>query len=63
MSSRLLRHKPIQQQNEVEQNDWLPDGPVKIGITAGASTPDVKIDHSIERLLAFRGLTKSDLTA
>ena len=63
VSSRLLRHKPIHQQNEVEQNDWLPDGRVKIGITAGASTPDVKIDHSIERLLAFRGLTKSDLTA
>ena len=62
VSSRLLRHKPIHETDEVEQNDWLVDGPVKIGITAGASTPDVKIDQSIERLLTFRGLTKSDIT-
>ncbi|GMR22103.1 MAG: 4-hydroxy-3-methylbut-2-enyl diphosphate reductase [Acidobacteriota bacterium] len=63
VSSRLLRHKPIHGQSEVEQDGWLPDGPIKIGITAGASTPDVKIDQSIERLLAFRGLSKSDITA
>ena len=63
VSSRLLRYKPIHEKDEVERNDWLPDGPIKIGITAGASTPDVKIDESIERLLAFRGLTNSDITA
>ena len=62
VSSRLLRHKPIHENDEVEQNDWLPHGPIKIGITAGASTPDVKIDQTIERLLAFRGLTKSAIT-
>ena len=62
VSSRLLRHKPIHEKDEAEQTDWLVEGPLKIGITAGASTPDVKVDESIERLLNFHGLTKSDIT-
>jgi 4-hydroxy-3-methylbut-2-enyl diphosphate reductase len=62
VSSQLLRHKPIHEKDEVEQRDWLRSGPLKVGITAGASTPDVKVDESIERLLTFRGLTKSDIT-
>src|SRR6059058_4593290 len=28
---------------EAEATDWMPDGPVRIGITAGASTPNNKI--------------------
>jgi 4-hydroxy-3-methylbut-2-enyl diphosphate reductase len=62
VSSEILRHKPIHEKDEIERTDWLPDGPLKIGITAGASTPDVKVDESIERVLAFRGLAKADLT-
>jgi 4-hydroxy-3-methylbut-2-enyl diphosphate reductase len=62
VSSEILRHKPIHEKDEIERTDWLPDGPLKIGVTAGASTPDVKVDESIERVLAFRGLAKADLT-
>jgi 4-hydroxy-3-methylbut-2-enyl diphosphate reductase len=61
VSPALLRHKPIHSETEVESRDWLPEGALKIGITAGASTPDVKVDESIERLLSFRGLTRADL--
>ncbi|HXV60383.1 MAG TPA: 4-hydroxy-3-methylbut-2-enyl diphosphate reductase [Vicinamibacteria bacterium] len=59
----LILHKPIHVSEEIEARDWLPDGPLKIGITAGASTPDVKVDESIERLLSFRGLTRASISA
>ncbi len=61
-SAVLIRHKPLHEQKEVEATDWLPEGALKIGVTAGASTPDVKVDEVIERVLAFRGLTRHDLT-
>ena len=59
----LIRHKPLHEQNEADATDWLPEGALKIGVTAGASTPDVKVDEVIERVLEFRGLTRHDLTA
>lgn len=52
-----IRHKPIDQHEEIISNDWLPDGPVDIGLTAGASTPNNKVGETIERLLACRGLS------
>ena len=42
---------------EVTRADWLArGGPLRIGITAGASTPNNKIGDTIARLLATRGL-------
>ncbi|MGH7671187.1 MAG: 4-hydroxy-3-methylbut-2-enyl diphosphate reductase [Gemmatimonadaceae bacterium] len=41
---------------EVDQADWLPDGPVRVGITAGASTPNNKIGETVARILATRGI-------
>ncbi len=41
---------------EVEAEDWLPTGPLTVGLTAGASTPNVKIGEAVERLLATRGI-------
>jgi 4-hydroxy-3-methylbut-2-enyl diphosphate reductase len=36
---------------------WLPDfGPLRIGVTAGASTPNNKIGETVARILATRGL-------
>jgi 4-hydroxy-3-methylbut-2-enyl diphosphate reductase len=35
-------------------NPWLPDGPITIGITAGASTPDQVIAECIEKILKIR---------
>jgi 4-hydroxy-3-methylbut-2-enyl diphosphate reductase len=58
-----IRHKPIDAPEETAVEGWLPPSPVKIGITAGASTPDVKVDESIERILAFRGLSRADLVS
>jgi 4-hydroxy-3-methylbut-2-enyl diphosphate reductase len=41
---------------EMEAESWLPEGPVTIGITAGASTPNNKIGEAVERLLLTRGI-------
>src|SRR5262245_17101483 len=41
---------------EADASSWLPDGPVVLGITAGASTPNSKIGEAVVRILATRGL-------
>jgi 4-hydroxy-3-methylbut-2-en-1-yl diphosphate reductase len=56
---RTIRHKAelAADAPEIEEQDWLPDGPLTIGLTAGASTPNNKIGETIERILALRGIT------
>lgn len=39
---------------EVEAEDWMPPGELSIGLTAGASTPNVKIGEAVERILRTR---------
>jgi len=42
---------------EATRDDWLPAGrPVRVGVTAGASTPNNKIGETVGRILATRGL-------
>jgi 4-hydroxy-3-methylbut-2-enyl diphosphate reductase len=50
-----IRHKPVDRTDEIETRDWLAPGPKRIGITAGASTPNNKIGEAIERVLEQRG--------
>jgi 4-hydroxy-3-methylbut-2-enyl diphosphate reductase len=42
--------------SEADSEHWLPAGPVRVGITAGASTPNNKIGDVVARVLATRGL-------
>jgi 4-hydroxy-3-methylbut-2-enyl diphosphate reductase len=43
---------------EAEETNWLPaSGPVRVGLTAGASTPNNKIGEAIVRILATRGVS------
>jgi len=42
---------------EADAVDWLPAGAVRVGVTAGASTPNNKIGDVVARILATRGLT------
>jgi 4-hydroxy-3-methylbut-2-enyl diphosphate reductase len=52
-----FRHAGVQHVEETKQ-DWLPaTGPVRIGVTAGASTPNNKIGEAVGRILATRGLS------
>jgi 4-hydroxy-3-methylbut-2-enyl diphosphate reductase len=54
--ARTIRHKPAGAQQEVEARDWLPSGPLVVGVTAGASTPNNKVGETIERIFASRDL-------
>jgi 4-hydroxy-3-methylbut-2-enyl diphosphate reductase len=54
-----IRFRPVGvHSTEQRQENWLPagGGPLTIGITAGASTPNNKIGETIERIAALRGL-------
>jgi 4-hydroxy-3-methylbut-2-enyl diphosphate reductase len=55
-AARAIRHKPAGSQQELEVRDWLPSGPVVVGVTAGASTPNNKVGETIERIFASRGI-------
>ena len=48
---------------EVVTTAWLPDGRVSVGMTAGASTPDNVVGDVVERILALRGCSATDLIA
>jgi 4-hydroxy-3-methylbut-2-enyl diphosphate reductase len=42
---------------EADASDWMATGPLRIGVTAGASTPNNKIGDVVARILATRGLS------
>jgi 4-hydroxy-3-methylbut-2-enyl diphosphate reductase len=53
----VIRYRPVGAHDEIRQERWLPEGPVTIGVTAGASTPNNKIGETIERIAALRGVS------
>jgi len=60
VSAAEIRHRPIGAPStasvpESVSRDWLPAGPVKVGLTAGASTPNNIVGQVIERLEALAG--------
>ncbi len=55
-SDRLIRHFNLHRHDEVETFDWLPQGDITVGITAGASCPNNLIEDTIRRLFELRGI-------
>jgi 4-hydroxy-3-methylbut-2-enyl diphosphate reductase len=56
VSATEIRHRPVGSKAEVGATGWLPpDGPVSIGLTSGASTPDNLVGAAIARLTEFCG--------
>lgn len=51
ISARRIRHKKVLSTEIIETEDWLPGGPVRIGLTAGASTPNRVIEEVINRIV------------
>jgi 4-hydroxy-3-methylbut-2-enyl diphosphate reductase len=55
--SGTIRHRPLGAKQETASANWLPNtGPVRIGVTAGASTPNNKIGEAVGRIFATRGI-------
>ena len=61
VSDKLIRHWNQHEHEEVETNDWLPDGKITVGITAGASCPNNLIEDAIRRLFELRGVSVQEL--
>ncbi|MEM6592544.1 MAG: 4-hydroxy-3-methylbut-2-enyl diphosphate reductase [Cyanobacteria bacterium P01_C01_bin.73] len=48
-----IQHKLLHSDLTVTEN-WLPDGPITVGITSGASTPDRAVEETIEQIFALK---------
>ena len=48
-----VEHKPLGRDLEVCEN-WLPAGPIVVGVTSGASTPDRVVAAAIEKIFAIK---------
>jgi 4-hydroxy-3-methylbut-2-enyl diphosphate reductase len=48
-----IQHKPLGRDLTVTE-DWLPEGPIAVGVTSGASTPDKVVEEVIEKILALK---------
>jgi 4-hydroxy-3-methylbut-2-enyl diphosphate reductase len=53
LSADEIRHRPVDLKVEVTTKNWLPEGPLSVGLTSGASTPDNLVGEAIRRLEAF----------
>ncbi len=59
-SAETIRHRDVAAKAEVETNGWLPNaGPVTVGLTSGASTPDNLIEQVVRQLEQFTGVPAS----
>jgi 4-hydroxy-3-methylbut-2-en-1-yl diphosphate reductase len=57
-AARTIRYWPAgKHHGEAVATDWLPaSGPIRVGLTAGASTPNNKIGEAVARIFATRGV-------
>lgn len=52
-----IRYLPIGAKEQAEADGWLPSGGLlRVGLTAGASTPNNKIGDTVARIFATRGI-------
>ncbi len=60
-SSGIIRHFDLHTHAESETRDWLPDGVITVGVTAGASCPNNLIEDVIRRLFDLKGVSVQEL--
>lgn len=63
ISEQEILHYNLHERREEVAKKWLPQGPVVVGITAGASCPNNLIEETLIRLFQLRGIGLDQLTA
>ena len=63
LSEKEILHYNLHEKNEVIAKNWLPSGPLVVGITAGASCPNNLIEETLIRLFELRGIKREQLEA
>ncbi|MGB8340500.1 MAG: 4-hydroxy-3-methylbut-2-enyl diphosphate reductase [Chthoniobacterales bacterium] len=63
LSEKEILHYNLHERREVVAQDWLPQGRVVVGITAGASCPNNLIEETLIRLFQIRGIGVKELSA
>jgi 4-hydroxy-3-methylbut-2-enyl diphosphate reductase len=63
VSENEILHYDLHAKQEVIAKGWLPDGPIVVGITAGASCPNNLIEETLVRLYELRGISREQLEA
>ena len=60
-SAARITHYNLHEKREIVTENWLPDGPVIVGITAGASCPNNLIEDTILRVYELRGISPNEV--
>lgn len=60
LSESEIQHQALDDEHTTLSRDWLPAGPIVIGITAGASTPNRTVGEVVERVLEVRKIDPRD---
>ncbi len=63
LSDKEILHYNLHERREVVAHNWLSEGPVVVGITAGASCPNNLIEETLVRLFQLRGIGVEQLHA
>ncbi len=61
VSTNEIQHYDLHAKEEVIARNWLPQGPLVVGITAGASCPNNLIEETLIRLFELRGIRRQEL--
>jgi 4-hydroxy-3-methylbut-2-en-1-yl diphosphate reductase len=60
-STTRITHYNLHEKREIVTENWLPDGPIIVGITAGASCPNNLIEDTILRVYELRGISSNEV--
>jgi 4-hydroxy-3-methylbut-2-enyl diphosphate reductase len=60
-SDSVIWHYDQHKHQEIETSNWLPEGKITVGITAGASCPNNLIEDTIHRLFELRGISVQEV--